>query len=72
MRSVMRKSTNKPQATMPKKLGIDPRGERTGDPVRVTVADTSFLKLQGSIKVGPGSAVEDVKKARELRGTDPL
>lgn len=72
----MRKSTNKSQATMPRKLGIDPHdglhGEKAGDPVRGTEADTSFLKLQGSIKVGPGSAVEDVKKARELRGTDQL
>lgn len=71
----MRKSTKKSQ-TLLKKLGTHPHpgilGEKAGAPVRVTVADTSFLKLQGSIKVGPGSAVEDVKKARELRGTGKL
>jgi len=72
----MRKSTSKSKITLLKKVGIDPHhgllGEKARAPVRVTVADTSFLKLQGSIKVGPGSAVEDVKKARELRGTDKL
>ena len=72
----MRKSTNRSQITRPKKLGIDPHpgllGQKAGDTVRVTLANTSFLKLQGSIKVGSGSAVEDVKKARELLGTDKL
>lgn len=71
----MRKSTNRSQTVL-KKLDTHPHpgipGERAGAPVRVAVADTSFLKLQGSIKVGPGSAVDDVKKARELRGIDKL
>ena len=29
-----------------------------------------FFKHKGTIQVGPGSAVEDVKRARTLRGTD--
>jgi hypothetical protein len=29
----------------------------------------AFLKRKGSIKVGPGDPVEDVRKARELMGT---
>lgn len=28
----------------------------------------AFLKRKGSIKVGPGDPVEDVRKARELMG----
>ena len=40
------------------------------DPVRVTAERPKFFKHKGTIKVGSGSAVEDVKKARALRGTD--
>lgn len=65
------KITIKYRTALPRDLQGKP-GIDSGDPMRVTVADTSFLKLQGSIKVGPGSAVEDVKKARELRGTGKL
>ena len=30
----------------------------------------AFFKRKGSIKVGPGDPVEDVRKARELMGTE--
>ena len=37
--------------------------------VRATPASYAFLKRRGSIKVGPGSVVDDVREARRLRGT---
>jgi antitoxin PrlF len=68
--------TSKHQTTVPKvvreKLGVGPgdvlRWEVLGGYVRLTVADRSFLARKGSVKVGPGSVVEDVAKARALRG----
>jgi hypothetical protein len=44
----------------------------TGDPVRVTAACPAFLQREGSIKVGPGDPVEDVRRARELMGLKGL
>ena len=69
--------TVKYQTTVPKevreKLGVGPSDvltwEVAGDHVRVTAAEPEFLKLRGSIKVGPGDPVEDVRRARELMGT---
>lgn len=56
------------------KLGVGPndalRWEVVGNTVRVTAERPEFFKHKGTIKVGPGSAVEDVKRARALRGTD--
>ena len=37
--------------------------------VRATPASHPFLERRGSIKVGPGSVVDDVREARRLRGT---
>jgi len=37
--------------------------------VRATPASDAFLRLRGSIKVGPGDPVEGVHRARNLRGT---
>ena len=70
--------TSKHQTTVPKaireKLGVGPgdvlRWEIVGATVRLTAADRAFLKRRGTIKVGPGSAVADVARARALRGTD--
>ena len=70
--------TSKYQTTVPKevrlKLGVGPRDvlqwEVVGEQVRVTAADRSFLKRQGSIRVGAGSAAEDVLAARARRGTE--
>jgi AbrB family looped-hinge helix DNA binding protein len=72
--------TVKYQTTVPKevreKLGVHPsdvlQWEVVGDHVRVTAATPAFLALQGSIKVGPGDPVEDVRKARELIGLQGL
>lgn len=56
------------------KLGVGPndalRWEVVGNVVRVTPERPEFFRHKGAIRVGPGSAVEDVKKARALRGTD--
>jgi bifunctional DNA-binding transcriptional regulator/antitoxin component of YhaV-PrlF toxin-antitoxin module len=72
--------TVKYQTTVPKevrlKLGVGPsdvlQWELVGDHVRVTAARPAFLQREGSIKVGPGDAVEDVRRARELMGLKGL
>jgi bifunctional DNA-binding transcriptional regulator/antitoxin component of YhaV-PrlF toxin-antitoxin module len=72
--------TVKYQTTVPKevrqKLHAEPsdvlQWELAGDHVRVTVAPSDFLSLQGKFKVGPGDPVEDVRRARELMGTEDL
>ena len=38
--------------------------DRGGNPV----SSRAFLKRRGSIKTGPGSAVEDVRRARRMLG----
>lgn len=71
------KITSKNQTTVPRdvrdRLGIGPgtvlRWEVRGDgEVRLRVADPVFLNRRGSIQVGPGSPVDDVRRARESRG----
>ena len=70
--------TVKHQTTVPKevrkKLGVGPsdtlQWEVVGDNVRVTASNRAFLELRGSFKVGPGDPVEDVRRARELMGTE--
>jgi bifunctional DNA-binding transcriptional regulator/antitoxin component of YhaV-PrlF toxin-antitoxin module len=70
--------TSKYQTTVPKPIRDGLRlGERDvliweleSDGARVRPAARKFLELRGSIKVGPGSPVEDVRKARLLRGTE--
>jgi bifunctional DNA-binding transcriptional regulator/antitoxin component of YhaV-PrlF toxin-antitoxin module len=70
--------TSKHQTTIPREvregLGVRPgdvlRWEILGNEVRVTTADTAFLRYQGRFKVEPGSVVEDIRKAREMRGKD--
>jgi bifunctional DNA-binding transcriptional regulator/antitoxin component of YhaV-PrlF toxin-antitoxin module len=72
--------TVKYQTTVPKevreKLGAGPsdvlQWEVVGDHARVTVAPSDLLGLQGRFKVGPGDPVEDVRRARELMGTEDL
>ncbi|HYO13634.1 MAG TPA: AbrB/MazE/SpoVT family DNA-binding domain-containing protein [Thermoanaerobaculia bacterium] len=69
--------TVKYQTTVPKevreKLGVGPsdvlQWEVLGNHVRVTASNRAFLDLRGSFKVGPGDPVEDVRRARELMGT---
>jgi AbrB family looped-hinge helix DNA binding protein len=70
--------TVKYQTTVPKevrkKLGVGPSDELQwevrGDHVRVTASSRALLDLCGRFKVGPGDPVEDVRKARELMGTE--
>jgi bifunctional DNA-binding transcriptional regulator/antitoxin component of YhaV-PrlF toxin-antitoxin module len=72
--------TSRYQTTVPKavreKLGVGPgdvlRWEIVGGAVKLTAAKREFLKRRGMIRVGPGSAVEDLAKARQLRGTPAL
>jgi len=70
--------TVKYQTTVPKevrrRLGVGPsdmlQWDLVGDHVRVTASSQAFLDLRGSFKVGPGDPVEDVRRARELMGTE--
>jgi len=73
---VQSKITSKYQVTVPKdvrdELGLKP-GDRlgwevVGEEVRVTQVRNAFLERAGTIKVGPGDVVDDVRKARRLRG----
>ena len=68
--------TSKGQTTVPRevrdRLGVGPQDtlqwEVEGNTIRVTVASRSFLRRRGAIVVGQGSAVDDVRAAREQRG----
>ncbi len=70
--------TTKNQTTVPKdvreRLGVGPSDvlvwEVEGNTVRVSPGSPAFLRHRGAIRVGPGSVVEDVKRARELRGKE--
>ena len=69
------KITSKNQTTVPKqireKLGVGPSDvlhwEVVDGAARVSVAERRFLARKGSIKVGPGSVVDDVRRARRMR-----
>lgn len=71
--------TSKGQTTVPaevrRMLGVGSgdalQWEVEGSTVRITVADRGFLRRQGALAVGRGSSVDDVRQARELRGTEP-
>ena len=73
------KITSKNQTTVPREvretLGVGPADlicwELLGNgEARVTAAGHDFLKLRGSIRVGPGSVEEDIRKARAMRGRE--
>ena len=73
---VQSKITSKYQVTVPKdireRLGLKP-GDRlvwelAGDHARVAPASTAFLGRRGTIRVGPGSVVDDIRRARRERG----
>jgi bifunctional DNA-binding transcriptional regulator/antitoxin component of YhaV-PrlF toxin-antitoxin module len=69
--------TVKNQTTVPKevreKLGVGPKDtllwEVSGNTATVSAGRKSLLDLCGVLKVGPGSVEEDIRQARELRGT---
>lgn len=66
------------QTTVPREvrdeLGLEPGDvllwEVVGGTARVRPATRAFLARRGSIEVGPGSTVEDVRRARRQRGQD--
>lgn len=68
--------TTKYQTTVPRevreKLGIGPRDvllwEVVGGEARVAPASRAFLARRGSIHVGSGSVVEEIRRARRERG----
>ena len=68
--------TSKYQTTVPKevreKLGLRPqdvlRWEVVGDMIRILPAQRGFLERRGSIRVGKGSVVDDIRRARKMRG----
>lgn len=70
--------TSKFQTTVPKeirqKLGLRPQDvlcwEVTSQDIRLVPARQGFLGRRGSIRVGPGSPVEDIRQARARRGTE--
>ena len=70
--------TSKYQTTVPKevrqKLGLRPRDalrwEVLGGEARVVPARRGFLDRRGTVSVGPGSPVDDVRTARALRGSE--
>jgi len=72
--------TSKNQITVPKevreKLGLRPRDvlhwEVDGSNIRIVPAQKGFLARMGSVRVGRGSAVDDIRRARELRGRTHL
>ncbi len=57
------------------KLGLEPndilRWELVGSDVRIVPLRLGFLSRRGSLRVGPGSVVDDIRRARLLRGAEP-
>ncbi len=75
---VKSKITAKYQTTVPKlvreELGLGPsdylRWEVRDGEARVAPASNAFLERRGSIGVGAGSVLEDIRSARQSRGKD--
>lgn len=72
--------TSKFQTTVPKevreKLGVRP-GDRLvwkteGNVVRLVAESNPLDRLMGSLKVGRGNVLEDIRKARDLRGLERI
>ena len=70
--------TTKYQTTVPKEVrqkldlrsGDMLRWEVVGRAIRVVPARRGFLDRRGSLRVGSGSVVDDIRQARGLRGTE--
>jgi len=70
--------TSKGQTTIPKvirlRLGLDSGDtliwEETDDGIRVSVASRAFARRRGTIRVGAGSVVDDLREARSRRGME--
>ena len=70
--------TSKGQTTVPREIrrrlavgeGDVLDWELVGNTVRIDVAHRAFMQRRGTIQVGRGSSVEDVRAARRRRGAD--
>ena len=70
--------TSKYQTTVPKEVrqkldlrsGDILRWEVVDRGIRIVPARRAFLARRGSLRVGSGSVVDDVRQARRLRGTE--
>ena len=70
--------TSKYQTTVPKEVrqkldlrsGDILRWEVVDRGIRIVPARRGFLDRRGSLRVGSGSVVDDVRQARRLRGTE--
>ncbi len=70
--------TSKNQTTVPKEIrdrlrlgpGDTLRWDVLGKEVRISSERPAFFALRGSIKVGRGSVVADIRRARRLRGLE--
>ncbi len=73
------KITSKNQTTVPKevrdKLALGPgdvlRWELVDGAIQVGLASRAFLQRRGSLRIGPGSTVDDIERAREQREAQP-
>ena len=71
--------TSKSQTTVPKdvreRLGVSPgvvlQWDVDGTTATVKVVEATFLRRRGMVRVGRGSAVADVRRARAERGVRP-
>jgi AbrB family looped-hinge helix DNA binding protein len=69
--------TSKGQTTIPRevreRLSVGPGDaidwEFVGNTVRISVSHRAFLRRRGAIRVGRGSAAQDIHRAREQRGS---
>jgi AbrB family looped-hinge helix DNA binding protein len=72
--------TSKGQTTIPKiirnRLGVDVGDtlvwEEAEDGIRVSVASRAFARRRGTVLVGAGSVVDDVREARAQRGLEEV
>jgi AbrB family looped-hinge helix DNA binding protein len=71
--------TSKFQTTVPKELrerfGLKPKDRllwrAVGDKMEVVAESDPLDRLAGCLKVGRGNVVEDLRRAREMRGREP-
>lgn len=70
--------TAKNQTTVPREvrrqLGVGPKDvllwEVVDGEARLRPGNRDFLKLRGSLDVGPGSTVEEIRRFKETRGSE--
>jgi bifunctional DNA-binding transcriptional regulator/antitoxin component of YhaV-PrlF toxin-antitoxin module len=52
--------------------GYSDTADRTDEVLRESSVTPDILNLRGKFKVGPGSTVKDLRKAREVMGTEEV